>query len=122
MTQSTAALHEKARRFPSPAVVRDVPRLYAAQPLGPLAAKLHTLAAHITAHNLPVGDLAIFDGTILVDLSVSGLPENAIRRWAASIHTPVISEPDGTYLVFTASGITETGLWLNLTAKVAVTA
>ncbi len=116
---------------------RDVPRtdpgrgvrasLTAAKPLSPFAVLLHTLAAHITAHDLPPADLMVSDSGVVVDLSPAApLAVNGIRRWAASVQAPVHETPDSLHgqpaRLFEARGLTDTGVYLLITAKIHTTA
>jgi hypothetical protein len=94
--------------------------------LRPFAARLHRLAAFITEHQLPEAEIAIVEGSILIEVH-DGLIENTVRQWAAALDqvvtTVACDMPDGTAgTLWSASGWDGRGTWWMVTGRAAVPA
>lgn len=92
------------------------PATVSKQTCPPHAALLHRLAALITTEQLPPAHWSINGRDIIVDLTGTGLVENAVRRWAAALDLLVTEVPvDGPQGVaatrWDASGWDGTGTW-----------
>lgn len=72
------------------ATVATRPRLRQADPLTPLAAGLHRMAAFITTHRLPTADIAFLSSGVVVDVTGEGFHvEGSAKEWARALDTRV---------------------------------
>lgn len=83
--------------------------------LSPFAARLHRIAAFITEHQFPEAEIAVIEGSVLIEVHDSPI-EGTVRRWAAALGTPVTAMPyrmfDGAAgTEWTTSGWDGSGTW-----------
>lgn len=106
----------------TPERVATYPPLRAARPLTPYVAHIHCVAAFITQHQLPEGDITFLKATgVLVSLTDELHPAGAVMQWAIALGSEPTEEHEiiggRLSIMHTVTGYTPEMIWVKVASR-----